>query len=130
MKCANCGKEFDDTLAECPHCLGGLDQSEAAQTAREQEVEQVHRQKLRLKLKSTHLIGAVLATLFCCMPFGVVAIVYAGLAEGKLMDGDVRKARILADKADGWLTASILLGMVWIFLIALVVLLGGLRRVL
>jgi hypothetical protein len=23
MQCANCGKAFDDTLAECPHCHGG-----------------------------------------------------------------------------------------------------------
>lgn len=37
---------------------------------------------------STYLTEAILVTLFCCWPLGIVAIVYAAQAKGKLDAGD------------------------------------------
>jgi len=60
--------------------------------------------------RSTYLVQAILCTLFCCMPLGVVAIVYAAMASGKFSSGDYRGGRQNAESAKQWCWASLLLG--------------------
>ncbi len=55
-----------------------------------------------------YLAPAILSTLFCCVPFGVVAIVYAAQVDGKVAAGDYAEAEDLSNKAKGWSTASAL----------------------
>jgi Interferon-induced transmembrane protein len=49
-----------------------------------------------------HLIWAILSTVFCCMPAGIVAIVYAAQVEGKAASGDYEAAYVMSDKAKMW----------------------------
>lgn len=49
-----------------------------------------------------HLVWAILATLFCCLPLGIVSIVYAAQVDGRRAAGDIAGARELADKAKMW----------------------------
>jgi hypothetical protein len=49
-----------------------------------------------------YLVQAILCTLFCCLPAGVVAIVYAAQVNGKLQAGDIRGARAASDTAKMW----------------------------
>lgn len=49
-----------------------------------------------------HLIKAILVTVFCCLPVGIVAIVYAAQVDGKARAGDVAEARRLSDEAAKW----------------------------
>ena len=37
-----------------------------------------------------NLVWAILSTLFCCLPAGIVSIVYAAQVNGKLAAGDIR----------------------------------------
>ncbi len=53
-----------------------------------------------------HMVWAILTTLFCCLPLGVVSIVYASQVDGKRAAGDIAGARIAADKARFWAIAS------------------------
>ena len=39
-----------------------------------------------------HLVWAILSTLFCCLPLGIVSIVFAAQVNGKLAAGDVAGA--------------------------------------
>jgi hypothetical protein len=39
-----------------------------------------------------NLVWAILSTLFCCLPLGVVSIVYASQVDGKRAAGDVAGA--------------------------------------
>ncbi len=39
------------------------------------------------------LVQAILVTAFCCLPFGIVSIVFAAQVNGKVAAGDVRGAR-------------------------------------
>ncbi|MDQ1090855.1 putative secreted protein [Xanthomonas sacchari] len=76
---------------------------------------------------SSNLVWAILATLFCCLPLGIVSIVYASQVNTKLAAGDVTGARDSADKAKKWaiysaITAVVLMVLYMIFLFAL----GGL----
>ena len=50
----------------------------------------------------SYLPQAILATVFCCMPFGVVAIVYAVQVNTKLEAGDYEGAQSAADSAKKW----------------------------
>ncbi|MBB5878279.1 MULTISPECIES: CD225/dispanin family protein [Xanthomonas] len=76
---------------------------------------------------SNNLVWAILTTLFCCLPLGIVSIVYAAQVNTKLAAGDVTGARDSADKAKKWaiysaITAVVLMVLYMIFLFAL----GGL----
>jgi hypothetical protein len=50
----------------------------------------------------THLAEAILVTLFCCVPFGIVAIVFAAQVSGKLTGGDYEGARQASQNAATW----------------------------
>ena len=73
------------------------------------------------------LVWAILSTLFCCLPAGIVSIVYAAQVNGKLAAGDVAGARESADKAKKWAIwsaiAAVVVGVLYVILIMAV---GGL----
>ncbi|MDP6226480.1 MAG: CD225/dispanin family protein, partial [Dehalococcoidia bacterium] len=58
-----------------------------------------------------YLIQAILVTLFCCMPFGVVAIVYAAQVNGKLASGDHEGAVRTSRTAKTWVWVSFGVGL-------------------
>ncbi len=69
----------------------------------------------------THLTKAILVTLCCCLPGGIVAIVYASRARACLETGDVAGARKAASSARGWITASAIIGLIawFIYMLAM-----------
>jgi hypothetical protein len=73
---------------------------------------------------SNNLIWAVLCTIFCCLPFGIVSIVYAAKVDGMALAGDTQGARMMADKARNWALAGALIGPA--LLIVYIFLMGGL----
>lgn len=68
-----------------------------------------------------HLVWAILTTLFCCLPLGIVSIVYAAQVDGKRAAGDIAGARQAADSAKLWAILSAIIGpilvVIWIFFI-------------
>ncbi len=61
---------------------------------------------------NTHLVKAILATLFCCMPLGIVAIVKAAQANSLIDSGNYEKAHKSAKGANAWANWSIGLGII------------------
>jgi hypothetical protein len=49
-----------------------------------------------------YLVPAILTTIFCCMPFGIVSIVYAAQVNSKLAVGDFAGAMDASQKAKTW----------------------------
>lgn len=49
-----------------------------------------------------NLVWAILTTIFCCLPFGIVAIVYASKVDGLWAAGDYAGAYYSAGKAKNW----------------------------
>ena len=49
-----------------------------------------------------YLVQAILVTVFCCLPFGIVSIVYAAQVNGKLQAGDYQGAVMASDNARKW----------------------------
>jgi hypothetical protein len=49
-----------------------------------------------------YLVWAILVTVLCCLPFGIVAIVYAAQVNTKLQAGDIRGAMDSSKNARMW----------------------------
>lgn len=74
-----------------------------------------------------HLVWAILSTLFCCLPLGIVSIVYASQVDGKRAAGDIAGAREASGKAKFWAMLSAGLALIPILLyLVFVIVLGGL----
>jgi hypothetical protein len=57
-----------------------------------------------------YLPWSIAATLLCCMPCGVAAIVYSAKANNAKKTGDFQTAQEAAKQAKTWLTVSVVLG--------------------
>ena len=70
-----------------------------------------------------YLIPAILVTLFCCVPFGIIAIVYAAQVNGKVALGDIEGALRTSRSAKKWAWLSFGTGLLitvgWVIYIVL-----------
>ncbi len=64
----------------------------------------------------THLVWAVLCTLLCCIPFGIVSIVYASKVESLWNIGAFKEAHDAARKARLWALWGFVIGIGYILL--------------
>ncbi len=88
MYCRKCGGQNDDNAYKCVQCGEVL-----------QQAPQVG---LPTQTIPNYLVQAILVTIFCCLPFGIVAIVYAAQVNGKLQAGDTAAATDASKKAKTW----------------------------
>ena len=63
-----------------------------------------------------HLVKAILVTLFCCLPFGIIGIVHAAGVDGKVASGDLEGAKVASEKANYWSNIGLRLGILFIVL--------------
>jgi len=84
MYCTACGTRRPEGTNVCPNC-GTAAPAFAAQPAIQ-----------------NYLVPAILITLCCCVPAGIVAIIYAAQVNSKLAAGDVLGAQASARLAKIW----------------------------
>lgn len=76
------------------------------------------------------LVWAILTTLFCCLPLGIVSIVYAAQVDGKRAAGDIAGAREASRKAGLWAILSVIVGpvlcLLWLLFFGGLAVLGSL----
>ncbi|GAA5484333.1 CD225/dispanin family protein [Haloferula sargassicola] len=60
----------------------------------------------------TYLWQSIVVTLLCCLPFGIVAIVFASRVSSLKYRGDAAGAREASDKAKFWVNVSVISGIV------------------
>lgn len=65
------------------------------------------------QMPSTYLVWAVLSTLCCCLPTGIVALVYASKVSPLYLRGDYRGSREASEKACWWVIISFVAGLIW-----------------
>ena len=106
MFCANCGKELPEGAAFCPGCGRSAIPEAAAPAAVVPTAEPIQ----------SYLALAILSTLLCCMPLGIVSIVYAAQVSTKVSAGDVAGARAASRSARNWGIAAAITGGVGIVL--------------
>jgi len=92
MYCLKCGALNHDKASKCVSCGEPL--------------RNVKWDFPRQPYVPNYLAPAILVTLFCCFPFGIVAIVYAANAGGRLAAGDYAGALRMSKTAQRWCWVS------------------------
>lgn len=73
----------------------------------------------------SNLVWGILTTLLCCLPFGIVSIVYAARVDGKWSSGDSVGAQSDSDNAKKWAIIAAISGVVVIALYVIFVVVVG-----
>lgn len=94
MFCTNCGKQLEPNATACLNC--------GARVRRFPPPPAV----------PTYLVPSILVTFCCCLPFGIVAVVYAAQVNSKLAAGDVAGAQAASKNAKMWAWISFAIGLV------------------
>ena len=76
-----------------------------------------------------YLVFAILATVFCCLPTGIPAIVYAAQVNRKLQAGDLAGAQLASKNAKMWCLISLGLGLAVMVLYAILIMGGILTNI-
>ena len=123
MYCPNCGTESDESAKFCQSCgkaLSGTSEQPSPSNAdsfdaTRADAESAH--DVRAAPYGTvphipnYLVQAVLVTIFCCLPFGIVSIVFAAQVNGKVSAGDIAGAREASRRAKTWAWISFGVGL-------------------
>ena len=59
-----------------------------------------------------YLVWAILSTLLCCLPLGIVSIVYSAKVDGLFASGQYAQAQDASDSAKKWALASAIVALV------------------
>ncbi len=97
MYCPTCGGANDESASFCKACGGSL-ASDAPQDPP--------------PYVPNHLVWAILVTIFCCLPFGIVSIVYSAQVNGFVASGNIDAARQASENAKMWAWISFGVGIV------------------
>ncbi len=119
MFCTQCGANNADNAAVCVQCGKSFQAGAPAAPLPAQGVV--------LPPGTTvpnYLVFAILATVFCCLPTGIAAIVYAAQVNGKLQAGDLAGAQVASKNAKMWSLISLGLGLAVFVLYGLLIMVG------
>lgn len=74
-----------------------------------------------------YLVWAILTTLFCCLPLGIVSIVFAAQVDGKYNSGDYAGAVESSEKAKKFAKFAVLAGVaaIVLYILFIVVVVAG-----
>jgi len=106
--CPNCGTFNDDNNFRCVQCGNILQQAGPVMGGGYGGGYQ------QPAFIPNYLVQAILTTLFCCLPLGIVGIVYAAQVNGKNGAGDVEGAMAASQNAKLWSSISFGLGLAFL----------------
>ena len=79
---------------------------------------------------SNYLIPAILSTIFCCLPLGVVSIIFATQVNSKVASGDIAGAQEASKKAKMFMFIAVGLGVLtWICVVIMWIFVFGMTAV-
>ena len=140
MYCPNCGAENSEDATYCANCGSELRKIETPgmdvppppqpdmQTP-QPEMQTSYAPQSSQPSVPNYLVQAILTTIFCCLPLGIVSIVYAAQVNGKVAAGDRAGALESSRNAKMWAWISFGAGLVVIVGYLLLVLLGVIAEI-
>jgi uncharacterized membrane protein YvbJ len=122
MFCAQCGANNADGATFCSQCGGNLLAGAALAPRAGAAI-------LPAGVNvPNYLVFAILATVLCCLPAGIPAIVYAAQVNGKLQAGDLTGAQSASNNAKMWCWISFGLGLCVVVIYGVIVAAGIMGR--
>lgn len=114
--CPKCGAELAEGTAFCPKC--GYQVSVESQPASSNQPSQTQTpsQPEKKPCPESYLLYSILATLFCCLPFGIVGIIKSAQVSSKYQAGDYDGALQSSNDAKKWSLIALVCGLVWLVL--------------
>ena len=109
--CRNCGNQVNEGVKFCPKCGYPVESQTAQQIQHVAQQVQQPQEKKPMKPESG-LMMAILSTLFCCLPLGIVAIVKANKVDKLYFAGDYKGAEEAASSAKTWAYVAMGVGLV------------------
>ena len=106
--CIRCGEQIPENSKFCINCGAPVN---TEPTPEPSYAQQQPSRDMPLRPKN-YLALAILTTIFCCLPFGIVSIVYAAKVDNYWNSGDYVNAEDASRKARGWILASIITAVV------------------
>ncbi|MBL0175074.1 MAG: CD225/dispanin family protein [Ignavibacteria bacterium] len=129
MFCPKCGTSNDDNLWRCTNCSTELHAPGSRVAARPPSFSGVNSgDPLQAYDVRDYLVQSILVTLFCCLPLGIPAIVYAAQTRTKRDAGDLAGAAEASKNARlwCWLGFGLGLGAGLLYILAIVMMgIGG-----
>ena len=114
VNCPECDTTISSKAISCPHCGAPIAQ-EQAQEPTQQPVQQAPTANKPNPVTDlppkTWLVESILATLLCCLPFGIVAIIYATKVESNWYASNKELALSSAKSAKSWTLVSVFSGL-------------------
>ncbi|MGH9556376.1 MAG: CD225/dispanin family protein [Terriglobales bacterium] len=111
LYCPQCGTPNADTASVCGNCQTALPQAGAVPAPSAPPPAPGIPPAPQPQI-SNYLIPAIAVTLCCCLPGGIVAIVYAAQVNTKLQAGDIAGAQAASNNAKLWCMISAAVGVV------------------
>lgn len=118
MYCSNCGAQNSEDATYCSNCGNELRRIETPRVdvppPPQAQTQPSYSAQSSQGEVPTYLAQAIVTTLLCCLPLGIVSIVYAAQVNGKLAVGDRVGALESSRKAKMWAWISFATGLVLI----------------
>ncbi len=103
-QCPYCKEEIQADAIKCKHCGEYLQVNDVRSTANTRQTAPLP--------PNTYLVWAILVTIFCCLPFGIVSIVYAAKVESAYARKEYEEAERVSKQARNWMLAGLISGVV------------------
>jgi len=125
--CSKCGSPISDGANACPQCgnpvVGAGYQSQPQYQQPQYQQPQYAQQQPQYQQPQyvqqpsqpqpdNYLVWAILTTIFCCLPFGIVSIVYSSKVSGLHLSGQYDAAVEAANNAKKWAWIAAIAGLV------------------
>ncbi len=119
--CRNCGQNLDEHANFCPGCGTPVNGSTSDTVQPQAQPTTPQRER-----PSTHLVKSILTLLFCCLPFGIVALVFSCKVDSHWVAGRYDEAYRASNLANKWGNAALICGIVqYVFYVIYIVAVGG-----
>lgn len=123
MFCPQCGAANPDNAAQCSQC------GTAMQPLAPPPPAAYGQPAAQGPAVESYLVPSILATVLCCLPFGIPAIIYAAQVQEKLQRGDIAGAQQASKNAKTWCIVAVIAPFVGLVAyVILMAVLGGLAR--
>lgn len=120
MFCKNCGTQVPEGTRFCPSCGCSLTEDSVADRGASPRptVQKPGR-------PTTYLALSIIITILCCLPFGIVGIVYASKTDSCYSKGFIDDAWTNSRKARNWCIAGLVAGLIWWIVYAVLIFIVG-----